>query len=95
MALGAAAALKKLHSPNRVWCFVGDMTSECGVFHESHKYAKNFNLPLQWVIEHNNMSLHTPTDEAWGTKQPIPDDVIYYAYEMEYPHHGTGKWVNF
>ena len=23
------------------------------------------------------------------------DDVISYSYEMGYPHHGTGKWVNF
>ena len=95
MALGAAAGLKKLNSPNRVWCFVGDMTAEVGVFHESYKYAKNFGLPLQWVIEDNNMSVHTPTDMAWGSKQMTPDDVIYYKYEMEYPHHGTGKWVNF
>jgi hypothetical protein len=32
---------------------------------------------------------------AWGVKQKIPNDVISYSYEMGYPHHGTGKWVNF
>ena len=95
LALGVALGLKHRNESTRVWCFVGDMTIETGVFHEAHKYAKNFNLPLQWVMEDNNMSVHTPTDMAWGTKQQVADDVIYYKYEMEYPHHGTGKWVNF
>ena len=95
LALGAATGLHRLGSESRVWCFIGDMTAETGVFHEAYKYAKNFELPLQWVIEDNNMSVHTPTDMAWGSKQGIPDDIIYYQYEMEYPHHGTGKWVNF
>ena len=95
LALGTALALKTKGSNKRVWWFVGDMTMETGVFHEAYKYAKNFNLPLQWVVEDNNMSVHTPTEMAWGKKQEAPDGVIYYKYEMEYPHHGTGKWVNF
>ena len=95
LALGAALALKPKGSDRRVWCFVGDMTMETGVFHEAYKYAKNLNLPLQWVVEDNDMSVHTPTEMAWGKKQQVPEGVIYYKYEMEYPHHGTGKWVNF
>ena len=95
LALGVAKALKRKNKSNRVWCFVGDMTMETGVFHEAYKYAKNFDLPLEWVIEDNNMSVHTPTDMAWKNKQTPPDDVIYYQYDMGYPHHGTGKWVNF
>tara|TARA_R110002020_G_scaffold76558_1_gene193908 strand:+ start:14766 stop:15404 length:639 start_codon:yes stop_codon:yes gene_type:complete len=95
LALGAAMALKRQGSPHRVWCFVGDMTMETGGFHEAYKYSQNFDLPLQWVMEDNNMSVHTPTDMAWGAKQEVPANVIYYRYEMEYPHHGTGKWVNF
>ena len=95
IALGVSLALKRKNSPHRVWCFVGDMTMETGGFHESYKYSKNFNLPLQWVVEDNNMSVHTPTDMAWGVKQEVPKGIIYYKYEMEYPHHDTGKWVNF
>ena len=95
LALGAALALKTKGSDRRVWCFVGDMTMETGVFHEAYKYAKNLNPPLQWVVEDNDMSVHTPTEMAWGKKQQVPEGVIYYKYEMEYPHHGTGKWVNF
>lgn len=95
LALGTAMALKRKNSDRRVWCFVGDMTMETGIFHEAYKYAKNFDLPLNWVIEDNNLSVHTPTDMAWKYKQDVPDDVIYFEYEMGYPHHGTGNWVNF
>jgi TPP-dependent pyruvate/acetoin dehydrogenase alpha subunit len=95
IALGTALALKRKGSTRKVWCFVGDMTMETGVFHEAYKYSKNFDLPLQWVIEDNDMSVHTPTDMAWGCKQAPPKEAIYYKYEMGYPHHGTGKWVNF
>ena len=95
VALGTAMALKRIESPNRVWCFIGDMTAETGVFHEAYKYSKNFDLPLQFVIEDNNLSVHTPTDAAWKIKQEIPNDIAYYRYTMGYPHHGTGAWVNF
>ena len=95
LALGVAMALKQKKASNRVWCFVGDMTMETGIFHEAYKYAKNFELPLDWVIEDNNMSVHTPTDMAWKNKTKVPNDVISYSYEMGYPHHGTGNWVNF
>tara|TARA_R100000008_G_C3548553_1_gene148986 strand:- start:249 stop:878 length:630 start_codon:yes stop_codon:yes gene_type:complete len=95
IALGTAMALKKNNSDNKVWCFIGDMTFETGVFHESYKYAKNFELPIQFVVEDNNLSVHTPTDAAWGIRQEVPDDVVYYRYENGYPHHGTGSWVNF
>ena len=106
IALGTAKALKikqddvlnkKYYKDNRrrVWCFIGDMTFETGVFHESYKYAKNFDLPLQFVVEDNNLSVHTPTDVAWNVRQDVPNDIIYYRYENGYPHHGTGSWVNF
>ena len=95
LALGAALALKTKESKNKVWCFIGDMTFESGVFHECYKYAKNFDLPLQWVVEDNKMSVHTPTDMAWGLLQEVPKDIVHYSYTSKYPHHGTGKWVNF
>ena len=72
------------------------MTFESGIFYEAYKYAKNFDLPLQFVVEDNNMSTNTPTDETWGgVKRDVPDDVIYYEYERGFPHHGTGNWVLF
>ena len=96
IALGVAKSIEVKGGTNKVWCFVGDMTFETGIFYEAHKYATNFNLPLQFVVEDNNMSTNTPTDETWGgVKRNVPDDVIYYKYEREFPHHGTGNWVLF
>ena len=96
IAVGAAKALKIKKSERRVWCFIGDMTFETGIFYESYKYVKNYDLPLQFVVEDNNLSTNTPTDETWGgIKRDVPDDVIYYSYERGYPHHGTGSWILF
>ena len=96
IALGTAKAQKESGSDRKTWCFIGDMTFESGIFYEAYKYAKNFDLPLQFVVEDNNMSTNTPTDETWGgVKRDVPDDVIYYKYEREFPHHGTGNWVLF
>ena len=83
-------------SDRKVWLFVGDMTAESGVFHECYKFSRRHNLPLEIVIEDNNMSTNTPTDETWGgTKSDHPEDVFYYAYERGFPHHGTGEWILF
>ncbi len=95
IALGTAKAQKESGSNRKTWCFVGDMTFESGIFYEAYKYAKNLDLPLQFVVEDNNMSTNTPTDETWGGKRDVPDDVIYYEYEREFPHHGTGNWILF
>jgi pyruvate dehydrogenase E1 component alpha subunit len=96
IALGTAKALKLKKSDKRVWCFIGDMTFETGIFYEAYKYSKNFDLRLQFVVEDNNLSTNTPTDKTWGgIKRDVPDDVIYYSYERGFPHHGTGSWVLF
>ena len=95
IAVGTAKAQKINGSKNKTWCFVGDMTFESGIFYEAHKYVRNHDLPLQFVVEDNGLSTNTPTDKAWGGSRDIPDDVIYYKYERDYPHHGTGNWVLF
>lgn len=96
IALGAAKALKMQGSDRKAWAFVGDMTAETGVFHEAYKYSRRHNLPLEFVIEDNDMSTNTPTSETWnGIKSDMPSDVFYYFYERGYPHHGTGQWILF
>ena len=107
IALGTAKALKMKQddtlnknyyrdNKRKVWCFIGDMAFETGIFYEAHKYATNFDLPLIFVVEDNNMSTNTPTDETWNyKKRDIPYGVIYYQYERGFPHHGTGNWVLF
>jgi pyruvate dehydrogenase E1 component alpha subunit len=95
IAVGTAKAQKLNDSKNKTWCFVGDMTFESGIFYEAHKYARNHNLPLQFVVEDNGLSTNTPTNKTWGGSRDIPKDIIYYKYEREYPHHGTGNWILF
>ena len=96
IATGVAKAIKDKNEKNKVWCFIGDMTYETGIFHESYKFSRNFKLPLEFVVEDNNLSTNTPTNETWGLKnRNIPKDIIYYKYDRGYPHHGTGNWVLF
>jgi pyruvate dehydrogenase E1 component alpha subunit len=95
IALGAALSIKKSGGSDKVWVFVGDMSFETGIFYEVHKYARNFDLPLYFVVEDNGVSTYTPTDATWKIKRDIPKDVIYYNYKSKYPHYGSGKWIAF
>lgn len=92
IATGVAAALKRQDSPRKVWCFVGDMASRTGAFHEAYRYAEGHFLPIKFVIEDNGMSCDTPTVATWGSP------VLYsrcelYDYERTYPHAGIGRYV--
>lgn len=89
----------------KVICFIGDMTAESGIVHESMKYACAHELPLLWVIEDNGKSVCTDTREVWGFdnsmwyaerqgKRLYPR-VVRYSYEMTRPHVGVGQFVNF
>jgi pyruvate dehydrogenase E1 component alpha subunit len=95
IAVGVAMSNKLKNIDEIVWCFVGDMTFETGTFMENYKYAKNFNLPIKFIVEDNKVSTNTPTIETWGKKSEIPDDIIWYQYDKVWPHYGTGKWVIF
>jgi TPP-dependent pyruvate/acetoin dehydrogenase alpha subunit len=95
IALGVAMGLKQKGSDEKVWCFIGDMSFESGIFYEVHKYARNFDLPIYFVVEDNDVSTYTPTEATWNTKREIPSDVIYYKYKSKFPHYGTGKWIAF
>lgn len=96
IALGSALALKRKDSKQKVWLFVGDMTSMMGVFYEAYNYSRNFNLPLEIVIEDNGQSVYTDTKKTWNIKKlQIPKDIFYYKFKLGYPHHGTGQWVSF
>lgn len=96
IALGVAKSIKYNGGDEKVWVFLGDMAFESGIFYEVHKYARNYDLPLYFVVEDNGVSTNTPTSATWNNIQrEIPQDVIYYKYESKYPHYGTGKWVVF
>ena len=94
IALGIAWALKREGRPGRVWCFVGDMTASTGIFTECMRYAMGHDLPIQFIMEDNGMSVCTPTREVWG--QHPPDSKFFgYAYTLTRPHVGIGKFVRF
>ena len=96
IALGIAMGIKKkIKKKNKVHVFIGDMTFETGVFHECYKYSKNFDLPIKFIVEDNNLSTNTPTNYAWNKKSKIFKDISYYKYKRKFPHHGTGNWILF
>ena len=68
IALGTALGIKKNKKKNKVWLFIGDMTSTMGVFYEAYNYSRNFNLPLEIVIEDNGKSVYTDTKKVWNIK---------------------------
>lgn len=67
-----------------VWCFVGDMAAETGIFHECLKYATGHQLPIHFVVEDNGMSVDTPTEKVWR-----------FSYQRKFPHQGSGVWLIF
>ena len=96
IAVGVAIANKRDGKADKIWCFIGDMAFETGGFYEMHKYATNFDLPIVFVVEDNGVSTNTPTEATWNNiKRDIPSNVIWYSYEKQWPHYGTGKWVVF
>jgi pyruvate dehydrogenase E1 component alpha subunit len=95
VALGVAMGIKQKGSDEMVFVFVGDMSFESGIFYEVHKYARNFDLPIVFIVEDNAVSTYTPTEATWNIKREVPTDVIHYTYKSKYPHYGSGKWVVF
>ena len=100
IAVGIALSIKRKKINEKVYCFIGDMTSETGIAHECIKYSRNFKLPIHFVIEDNSKSVCTDTRLVWSQKkltyENISDEyVTYYKYELKYPHAGAGKRVQF
>lgn len=95
IALGVAMAIKRAGRPERVFCFIGDMTSHTGIAHECIKYSANHDLPITWVVESNGLSVCTKTEEVWGPSRTRRDHVRYYEYQSKWPHAGAGKRIQF
>ena len=95
IALGVAMGIKEKGLDEKVFVFIGDMSFESGIFYEVHKYARNFDLPIVFIVEDNAVSTYTPTEATWNLKRDVPNDVIHYSYKSKYPHYGSGKWIVF
>lgn len=94
IALGVAMAIKRKRAKRHVWCFIGDMAGETGIFHECSKYAARHNLPITFVVEDNGLSTNTPTQLIWGRGKSKPN-IIRYKYKRVFPHINVGQWVEF
>lgn len=107
IAVGTAYSIKRSAASNRVYCFLGDMAFRTGIAHESIMYSLSHDLPITFVIEDNGKSVGTPTQDSWGAinihsllefyNNQIQDScrIIYYKYNLDYPHSGTGTFVSF
>jgi pyruvate dehydrogenase E1 component alpha subunit len=101
IAVGLAMANKLSNKNGRVFCFIGDMTSETGSAHECIKYCRNHKLPIHFIVEDNNKSVCTDTRKTWNTDkltfENVNDEyVTYYRYALDkYPHAGAGSRVQF
>lgn len=97
IALGVAMAVKRVNGPERVHCFMGEMTAETGIAHECFKFAHNWDLPISFVVEDNGKSVCTDTRAVWAHEPFLfPSGKIYtYRYESKFPHAGAGLRVQF
>jgi len=100
IALGVALANKMKKKKSKVYCFIGEMTSETGIMHECFKYAINKKLPIHFIIEDNSKSVCTDTRKVWSLKKLSFEKknskyLTYYKYHLKYPHAGAGKRVQF
>lgn len=100
IAVGTAMSIKRNGENSKVYCFMGDMTSETGITHESIKFSIQHKLPIKFIIEDNQKSVCTETRDVWNeskiTYEDVNNDYIYYyKYETKYPHAGAGVRVQF
>ncbi len=100
IAVGAAMSIKRRGVQDKVWCFLGDMTAETGIFQSCSRYALKHALPITFIIEDNNVSVMTDTRKVWNTQtlrfeETRSPNVIAYKYHSKYPHAGAGVRVQF
>lgn len=98
IAVGLAMSIKRSGEDARVHVFMGDMTYETGIAHESMKYAEGFDLPVHFHIEDNGVSVCTDTKKVWGVANVSSNqwNIDGFTYEPgRYPHAGAGKRVQF
>lgn len=101
IAVGVALSLKKTGvTDQKVYCFMGEMTSESGSAYESIKYSINHKLPIHFIIENNEKSVCTGTRLVWGLNKFTFEGgdnsyITFYSYKSKYPHSGAGSRIQF
>lgn len=93
IAVGLAWGIKERGAAESVWCFLGDMSSRCGVVREAMQYGARFHLPIRWITEDNQIGgTNVPTEATWGRPNGMPHSEGY-RYEMTRPFVGVGKHI--
>jgi pyruvate dehydrogenase E1 component alpha subunit len=100
IAVGVAKSIKIRKKKYKVYCFMGDMTSETGIAHECIKYSINKNLPIIFIIEDNGLSVCSDTKNTWSQNyltyfKKKNKKILYYKYKSKYPHAGSGQRIQF
>jgi TPP-dependent pyruvate/acetoin dehydrogenase alpha subunit len=108
IAVGLASAIKLQNKKEKVWCFIGDMSAESGMYKDCKNYAKINELPIIFVIEDNGLSTNTPTKSSFylDNREILEDNnynkvytfdkyTRYYQYQRKFPHVGIGKFIYF
>lgn len=100
IAVGAGWAIKEVGGERRVWCFVGDGVLDGGHFWEALQYVAGFDLPVTFVVEHNDRATCTDVVSRLGTGHLQLDEsyknyLRIYGYSPTWPHVGSGKYVAF
>ena len=60
------------------------------------KYAEANNLPIRFILEINHKSVCTDTLKTWNMNNYSligKSNVIYYEYDLPWPHAGAGVRV--
>ena len=100
IAVGVAMSIRRRGEDSVAYCFMGEMTAETGIAHESIKYSRNHRLPIHFIVEDNGKSVCTDTRQVWNQPQlsfehSEDEYVSYYRYQTKYPHAGAGVRVQF
>ena len=104
IAVGTALAIKRSSVRERVFVFLGEMTSETGLAWECIKYSIAHQLPIKFIIEDNGKSVCTDTRKVWNSPElhfetiantSLSDYILYYKYETKWPHAGSGTRIQF
>lgn len=100
--LGLALDIKRKQEKNKVWVFLGEMTSITGQFFECYEYAKSHELPITFVIEDNGKSVKTDTRQVWNkdrlyfepiTFNMLPEKSVFKStYLYYYKYRLDKKW---
>lgn len=96
IAVGLAWAIKRNNGQERVWCFLGDMAARTGIVDECVRYSIANDLPVEWVVEDNNIGgTHVDTRKTWGDMD-TPAFIFgpyCYQYELTRAFVGIGKFI--